>query len=296
MLAAARSNAQFSFVSGDFYSSADGSDLITQYTPAGSVAGSLAVSGAGSVRGIEFGQDGLLYADTVQGGGFSVFAMNSAGTVEQTYSSPVYIEGNVFFGQVAVNSQYLYVGGQNELTQFAIGQPSSGTVIYQNNQIFGIAQTPTGNLWVASAYEIQEITPAGSILATVPGFFTDIRGIAYDAAANSLFVSELGNSGSGYFELLRLNAATGAVQAGTTYTYGANLFLTQSGDLLVGSWTQTAGIFNENLQQIGTLNNGVQMFVTADQVPEPAAMPLLAVGAVFGLAFRFRSLWKVNWI
>jgi len=291
---AARSNAaQFSFVPGDYYSSTDGSDLITQYTPAGAAVGSLTVPGTASVRGIAFAPDGLLYATTVQGAGFSVFVMNSGGTVEQTYSSSVYVQGNLSFGQLAVNSHYLYVGGQDVLTEFAIGEPNSGKVIYQNNQIFGIAQTPNGNLWVASAYEIQEITPAGAVLATVPGRFVDLRGIAYDAAANSLFATELGFTGS-FFQLMRLDATSGAIEASTSFTYGNNLFLTQSGDLLVGSRTQSAGIFDKDLNQIGTLDNGPQLFVTADPVPEPGTAALLTGGAGLLLAAR-RFLKQGTW-
>lgn len=286
LAAAAQSGAQFSFTPGDYYSSTTGSPVITQYTPTGAATGSLTVPGTGSVRGMMFGPDGLLYATTDQGSGFSVFAMNSAGTVKQTYSSPVYVEGNLTYGQLAVDSQHLYVTGQNQLTAFSIGQPNSGTVIYQNNQIFGVTLTPGGNLFVASAYQIQEITPAGSVLATVPGYFVDLRGIAYDAALNSLFVTELGYTGN-EFQLLRLDATTGAVEASTSFWYGANVSLTQTGDLLVGSWTQPAGIFDENLRQIGTLNNGAQLFVTVDAVPEPSTALLMGSA---GLLLAVRKL------
>jgi hypothetical protein len=285
-------NAQFSFVPGNDYSSSPGSSAITEYTPDGAVIGSLHVPGTSSVQGLAFGPDGLLYATTDQGSGFSVFAMNSAGTVEQSYPGAVYVEGNLAFGQLAVNSQYLYIGGQDNLTRYSIGQPNSGTVIYQNNQIFGLALAPNGNIFVGSAYQIEEITPAGAVLETVPGAFTDLRGIAYDPASNSLFVTELGSTGS-FWQLLRLNATTGAVEARTSFYYGMAVSLTPSGDLLVGSWTTSPGIFDENLNQIGTLQNGPQIFVTVDPVPEPSEELLMVSGGLFFTARRFFT-WRIK--
>ena len=52
------------------------------------------------------------------------------------------------------------------LTRFYIGNPSSGTTIYSNNQIFDVEILPSGNLLVASAYEVNEITPAD--ITTMP--------------------------------------------------------------------------------------------------------------------------------
>jgi hypothetical protein len=281
-----QSNAQFSFVPGDYYSSAWDSPVITQYTPSGAVVGSLSVHGTSSVEGTAFGPDGLLYATTDQGSGFSVLALNSTGAVQQSYSAPVYVEGNIDFGQIAVNSQYLYVAGQNQVTEFPIGQPNSASAIYQNNQIFGLALTPGGNLFVASAYQIQEITPSGAVVETVPGNFVDLRGIAYDPTSNSVFVTELGETGS-YFLLLRLNATTGAVQASTSFAYGQEVSLAPNGRLLVGSWTQPAKVFDENLNPIETLGNE-QEFVTADEVPEPSVGLLMGFwGLLFGLRFVF---------
>jgi hypothetical protein len=245
------------------------------------------VSGTSSVEGTAFGLDGLLYATTDQGSGFSVFALNSTGAVQQSYSAPVYVEGNIDFGQIAVNSQYLYVAGQNEVTEFSIGKPNSASAIYQNNQIFGLALTLGGNLFVTSAYQIQEITPTGAVLETVPGNFVDLRGIAYDPTANSLFVTELGETGS-YFQLLRLNATTGAVQASTSFTYGQEVSLAPNDRLLVGSWTQPAEVFDENLDPIEMLGSE-QEFVTADEVPEPSAGLLMGFGVLLLVAWRGRG-------
>jgi hypothetical protein len=187
-------HADFSFVPGDYYSSNDFSRTITQYDIAGNVVGSLTVpSSYGSeVRGLTFGPDNLLYTTVITGTGFSVLALNSAGVAQQVYSGDVYVFGNGSFGKIATDGQYLYVAGQDQLTRFLLGDPSSGTSIYTNNQVFDVEPLPNGNLLVASAYQIQEITTAGTVVRTIPTIggdglpLNDIRGIEYDAATDDL--------------------------------------------------------------------------------------------------------------
>ena len=227
----------FSFTPGDYYSANYGSPTITQYNPAGGVIGSFDVPSAVSsdIRGLAFGPDGLLYATAVQGSGFAVLAIDSAGTIQQTYAiGSVYLAGNLSYGKIAVNGQYIYVAGANQVTRFNIGDLNSGTDIYQNNQLFDVNILPNGHLLAASAYYIDEIMSSGSTVRSVPGSFVDIRGIAYNPVSNDLFVTELGCTGS-YFQLMRLNATSGAVEASTSFWYGDDLFLTDTSQLLVGS-------------------------------------------------------------
>jgi hypothetical protein len=226
----------------------------------------------------------LLYASAVQGSGFAVLAIDSSGTVQQTYAmSSVYLAGNLSYGKIAVNGQYIYVAGANQVTRFNVGDPNSGTSIYQNNQLFDVNILPNGNLLAASAYYIDEITSSGSTVRSIPGYFVDIRGIAYNPTSNDLFVTELGYTGFS-FQLMRLDATSGAVEASTGFWYGDDLYLTDTGQLLVGSRTQAAGIFTQNLVQTGTLGSSSQMFVTECVVPEPSACALLITSAVALLA------------
>jgi hypothetical protein len=274
------------FVPGDYYSANYWSPTITQYNPSGGVIGSFNVpsSLSSDVRGLAFGPDGLLYASAVQGSGFAVLAIDSSGTVQQTYAmSSVYLAGNLSYGKIAVNGQYIYVAGANQVTRFNVGDPNSGTSIYQNNQLFDVNILPNGNLLAASAYYIDEITSSGSTVRSIPGYFVDIRGIAYNPTSNDLFVTELGYTGFS-FQLMRLDATSGAVEASTGFWYGDDLYLTDTGQLLVGSRTQAAGIFTQNLVQTGTLGSSSQMFVTECVVPEPSACALLITSAVALLA------------
>src|SRR5882762_4499297 len=54
---------------------------------------------------------------------------NSSGAVQQTYPGSVYVAGNLSYGKIALDSQYIYVAAQDLLTRFTLGQPNSGTAI-----------------------------------------------------------------------------------------------------------------------------------------------------------------------
>src|SRR5207247_8296695 len=130
-----------------------------------------------------------------------------------------------------------------------------------NNQVFDVKLMPDGNLLVVSAYYLDEITPDRTVVRHFPGYFVDARGVEYDPATDKLFVTELGYSDF-YFRLIRFNWTTGGMEASTYFWYGDDIFLTDSGRLLVGSRTMTPTFFTENLSQVGTLGGGQQMFVT----------------------------------
>ena len=271
--AQSRALAAISFVPGDYYSSNYFSNTITQYDTAGNVVGSMTMPN--EVRGITFGPDGVFYADLDLGtNGFDVVTIGARGRVQQSYSGNVYIAGNLSYGKITVTNQYLFVAGQDQLTRFLLGDPSSGTVIYTNNQVFDSVPLPNGDLLVASAYSVQEITTNGTVVRTYSLVssdrigLNDIRGIAFDPKTNSLFVTELGHTGAS-FQLLKFDGTTGALEKSTTFNYGDDIQLTLSGTLLVGSRTQSPTFFDEDLNPIGTLSGGQQMFVT-QLVPEPS--------------------------
>src|ERR1700720_3761337 len=124
------------FVPGDYYTSNYFSLTITQYDPAGQVVGTVTVPSSlgGEVRGLAFGPDGLLYATLSRdSGGFAVLAFNSSGAVQQSYLGTVYVAGNLSYGKIALDRHYLYIAGQDSLTRYTLGDPSSATVIYINN-------------------------------------------------------------------------------------------------------------------------------------------------------------------
>ncbi len=267
-----RTAAAFSFAPGHIYSTNYFSLDILEYDEAGNFLDSLTVppSMGSEIRGIAVGPDNLFYLTMVRGSGFVVYALDSSGAVQQKYRYRVYVGGNLSFGKIAVDSRFLYVAGQNELIRFKIGKPNSGRSIYTNNQVFDAKVLPSGNLFVASAYAIDEITAEGRVVRHInlsggPSF-TDIRGIEYDPATDKLFVTQLGYSDF-YFQLMRINASTGQFEKSVTYTYGDDLFRSSADTLLVGSRTETPRIYDEDLNQIGMIGVAQRMFVT--QYPSP---------------------------
>jgi hypothetical protein len=276
------------FTPGNYFSTHESFNDIIEYNSTGTVVGSFTVPTAlaDELRGIAFGPDGLLYATAVRGSGFDVLAYDSTWTLKQTYSmSSVYISGNLYYGKIAVDSQHIYVAGANRVTRFDVGNPSSGTSIYTNNQLFDVDILPSGNLLAASAYEVNEITSSGTTVRSISpqnNMFTDVRGVEYDPSSNNLFVTHLGYSG--FFDrIMRIDATSGVVEGNTICNDTADLFLTQSGDLLAGCRFQAPRIYNQDLVQIGTLGTESRMFVTQFiPVPEPTTamllgMPILAV-------------------
>jgi len=259
--------AAFTFTTGHIYTTNYFSLDIMEYDSSGNFVDSITLpSRLGSeTRGIVFGPDNLLYVTMVRGSGFAVYALDSTGAVQQKYHYPVYVAGNLSFGKIAIDDRFIYVAGQDELIRFRLGRPRSGRSIYSNNQVFDAKILPSGNLFVASAYAIDEIKNEGTlvrhiILSGGPSF-VDNRGIEYNPATDKLFVTELGYTDFG-FQLMRINAATGQFEQSVTFTYADDLFLSESNTLLVGSRTDTPRVYSEDLAQVGTVGTVERMFVT----------------------------------
>jgi hypothetical protein len=122
------------------------------------------------LRGIAFGPDGFLYTVKVHfaESGFSVLVLDGAGAVHATYTmGGIYVFGNLSYGKIALDQQYIYVAGGDDLVRFTVGDPNSGVSIYTNNQVFDVKILPNGHLFVASAYGIDEITNTGTIVRSI---------------------------------------------------------------------------------------------------------------------------------
>jgi PEP-CTERM motif len=280
-------NAQV-IVLNDIYTS-NNTLTIKHYTSAGSFLNSFTIpSTYGSqMKGLAYGPDGLMYATVgIDSAGFNVVALDAAGNVHQTYSGSEGVNGNGSYGKIgfATNGQF-FVGGQTSLRRFTIGNPV-GTVIYNNGgQVLDVEGLPSGNLLVLSGNQIQEITTLGGIVRTiVPDTgLASARGIEYNPATNSIYVTMFGFSGQ-FYRILRLNAQNGVVDKNVMYTQPDDLSLTLDNRILVGSDSQNVGVFDLDLNQIGSLSGGQQTFVTQfAPTPEPGALVLIGIAAAAGL-------------
>lgn len=272
-----------SFTPGHYYTTNYFWGSIVEYGPSGEVIETTTLPSevGADLRGLAFGPDGLLYVTTSRGTGFAVLALDGAGTVRETYLGSIYVGGNISYGKLALDEEYLYVAGQNHLTRFERGDPSSGVSIYTNNQVFDVEVLPDGNLLVASAYQIQEITTAGAVVRSLgpsyPNHFTDIRGVEYDPASDTIFVTHLGHSNF-FFRLMRIDGSTGQLEANVVFTYADDLYLTDGGELLVGSRTQSPRLYTTDLELVDELAGGQRMFVTQYPVPELSTLGLVSSG------------------
>jgi hypothetical protein len=272
----------FELVPGDLYSSNYDSTTIKHYSSSGTYINSLTLpSSYGSeVRGLSFGPDGRLYAVTVTNSGFGVVVLDSAGLIQATYSGSSYVAGDIGYGKIAFakNGQF-FVAGSQYLVAFTPGSPI-GSIVYTNNSVQDIAPLASGNLLVLSAYQLQEITTSGALVRTITSSIPlgDAVGLEYDPTTNAIFVTMLGYTGQ-QFRLMRLDGTSGLVQVNVYFVYGADIALTSDRRLVVGSRTQAPGIFDIDLNRIGTLTSDPQMFVTQMPIPQaPAAPPIPVSG------------------
>lgn len=271
--------AAIQFTDGNFYASCYSSRTIYQYDSTGATVGSLTVPStlASELRGLAFGPDGLLYAVAPAGGGFSVFAMNAAGDVQAIYNyANSYINGNISYGKIAFdNTGHFWVGGP-ALVRFDTGNTTSGTFVRSN--VNDLEPLPDGNLLIVSEYDLSQISSAGALVRSYPS------GVEYNPATNTIFTTELGQTGA-FDQLRKRDAATGNLINSISFWYGDDMFLANDGRLIVGSRTQAPGIFNQDLTQLGSFGGGVErMFVTQYITPEPTSI----AGLVLLLGFRRR--------
>lgn len=299
-LDAGSSRAALLFTTGDYFTSNPyypyyQPNAIDEFDSAGTLAGTLSLPAAvaGNVRGIAFGPDGLLYTTVALGTGSAVLALDRFGNVRQTYAMPS-LDASLS-GAIAVDDRHIFVSVGSSLMRFDLGQPSSGRQIYsQTDRLTDQVLEPGGNLFVSSYYGIAEITADGTVLRTLApdstaSQYLAIEGLAFNPAANQLFVTAT-LSGTYDALIVRLDAATGAVEKTTTFA-GGGLVLTLDGKLLVGTGSGFNGLpqfFTQDLQALQTLGFYRATYVAQRTVPETSALALLALPFVAAALARLR--------
>lgn len=278
----------------DIYT-ADYNSVIKHYSSTGAFVNSFSISATygSEVKGMAYGPDGLMYATVgIDAGGFNVVALNSAGNVVQSYSGSEGVNGNLSYGKIgfATNGQF-FVAGQNHLRRFTVGNPT-GTVVYTSlGQVFDVKGLPWGNLLVLSGNQIQEITTSGAVVRTINTSISlaSAMGIEYYPATDSIYVTMFGFTGQ-FYRVMRINGQNGLVEKNVMYTQPDDLSLTVDNKLLVGSGSLNVGIFDLDLNQIGSLPGGQQNFVMQfAAVPEPSSFVLLGLATVSCVVQRRRK-------
>jgi hypothetical protein len=258
----------FALVPGNLYFTDSSSNAILQVAPDGTLVASRSFPGyAMGLKGTAFGPDGRLYVVAVTSMGYDVLVLDALGSITRIYGGSLYVQGNLSFGKIAVDlNQQFYVAGQNSLVAYR-KNTGGRRDIYQANQVFDVAILSSGNLLVASAYTVVEITNDGRrLVRQLPGSLTDVRGIAVRESSRDLFITMLGNSAA-FFQFMRVHLDTGVVQQQTTFVYGDDIAFTGDDQMVVGSRTQAPGVFNLALEQLRAIGGTPLMFVSV--MPEP---------------------------
>lgn len=288
---------------------------INQYSSAGVLLDSVTPTGASSIgtetRGIAFGGDGNLYVvrDNPIGTGIGnagVDVMDATGHVSRSYTFSGKIAGLVTSGDIAFarDNKSFYVGASDGIYQFDVNGTTGQKIT--SAKANDIAVMPNGDLIVASENSLSRYTGSGALVSTVSPFIqdpqgltsaynedylvvlTNARGIAYDQASNTTYVSMLGYTGMN-FKILALDGFSNQLKGITTYTYAADLFMAGQ-NLLVGSWTQSPTSFTSGLAPLtGPFTGPSARFVTALPVPEADSLLMAAFGALGTWAWSIRS-------
>ena len=282
--AVAPSSGAMQFRAGDYYTT-DAAPIfgstIYRYNQAGEQLGSHLIPETNttiSARGLAFGPDGLLYVVFPQDTGFRVHAYDSAFAVQRAYTyGNGFLNGPSYTGKIAFDAAgNFFVDNSDGLIKFTPATSTVGSLFHDSaDPLVDVVVKPDGNLFVATDYDLFEISGStGSVMRTIDNpLFSFVRAIEYDAATDRLFVgASVG--------LAKFNATTGEHVSTGEFWHVVDLLRDADGRIVAGTgaFPVPAGIFNQALGQIGSLNGAQSVFV-AQMVPEPASaaatIPLL---------------------
>jgi hypothetical protein len=289
------------FTPGHLYSTTEGG--ITEYNSAGTPLSGL-VPFRGEMHGLSFGPDGLLYvvfADTPSNRySARVEAIDASGAVIRSYAFAGSIWSSPGHGNISFDpgGQKFYVSAGNGIFKFDIGAQSGS--LFKDVPTYDLKVLANGDLLVSHGYDLTRYSSTGDLLGAVYNLsdpnnlangttqiLSSVRGVEYDPATDTTFVTMLGYTNN-FYKVLALEGNSNVLKGIETYNYGTDLFVTDDGRLLVTSTTQAPGVFTTALTYQGQLGGPMAVFFTAMPVPEPEAWALMALG---GLVMGIRVRW-----
>jgi hypothetical protein len=291
------SSATFTFTDKHIYTSYEGSRIINEYDESGNWRSSIDMGSDNSltmIKGMSFGQDNLLYAsvkdtnDTTK-----VVAFNALGQIQATYVHPMNISGHVSYGNILTTNNNIFVAHGFGIAKMTIGDESSATDIISKDSCHDFALLASGNIVVATSYDVFEYTQEGVLVAqylenddnnVMSSFYgyRDIRGIAVDESKGVYYVSMLGSH-----QLLKMNLNTHSIMDNVYVKYGDEIQILNNGNIVVGSDAQAPEIYTSDLSLVATLGSDPQTFVTqlGGYVP-PALKPKNVISSYLFLLLK----------
>lgn len=262
-------------------------NAVDQYSTSGALGRTFPLTGADSeAKGIAFGPGGLYVVRSSVWGTSRVEVFNEASVLIRSYSMAGWMGGLVTSGNLrfAPDKKTFYVSALDGVYRF----PVSGTAGEKFIDVSStdVAVMPNGELLVAEGHSISRYSADGKRLSSIttlsdphrlapPGAsLSDIRGVTYDARSGTTFVTMLGYSYFS-FQLIALEGTSNVIKGRTEFWYGNTMDMTPDGKLLVGSWTQSPGIFSftstvpMTFTQVGSLQVDDASFVTSKRWRTP---------------------------
>ena len=265
---------------GHYYTTNWFSSVISEWDREANLVGTLTLpsSLATDLRGMAFGQDGLLYVVAgIIPTPYRVLALNSSGQVMQTYPLDNEILGNTGYGKIAIGrGGQIFVAGGGHVCRFQIGDPSSATSLFPGTNTYDIKATPGGSLLAAESSQIRETSSDGGVFITFngQGSLSNVRGVAFHLKTFKLFVNDLGDSGFP-FHAARYDYTSGMLETSLPRNYPDGLLVDEDGNLLIGSGTLPPILTTRDFALLQTFGVSPQQFVA--QCPSTPASVSLSI-------------------
>jgi len=170
-----------------------------------------------------------------------------------------------------------YIGDADGIIRFDIGDVSSGVRWANLERVMDLEVMPNGHILAMTHNSLVEVDVPGGRVRYVSGALNG-RGVEFDPQENVIYASVGGQSGA-HALVRKLDAITGGILDSEYFPSSNDMWLTDEGRLVVGSFHQSPGIFTTDLDRLGTFEWEQRAFVTQFQpIPEPSSLILLTTG------------------
>ena len=221
-----------------------------------------------------------------------VVAVNALGELKHRYEFAANVTSSIASGDIAFDaSGHFYVSAFGQLLRFTTDDPSSiAPVWHAASQVSGVSTLPNGNLIAGTDAGVFEVDPTNGTSKLVAAT-SYTRGVAYDPIDDSVLVSTFGVTGTPS-QVRRFDHTTNLQSDSVEFTNPLDICVSAEGIIAVGSYGQTGGFLNHDLDVIRFFDYSTSQNFLTVYVPEPAT--LVVTAALFLLRTRRNAIGRAN--